>query len=105
MKTVKGYEVEYKTLDPDLIGAKNLRRQQINAPYDSQRDGRRSVFISSDIELRVRAIAWYKTQVRIAKDAWKDYHYGLQGELPPGFYGPGGIYRADLVFFMDMNHF
>ena len=98
---VRAGEIEYKKEDHQVLGARELSRQPINASYDSKRNGRRSFVISSDIDLRQRALAWYKTQIRLAKDAWRNGRYGGEMRLPPGFYGPGGICNGELVFFMD----
>lgn len=98
---VRAGEENYKKENPHVMGSRRLRRQRINTPYESKREGLRSAVICSDIELRVRALVWYKTQVKLAKDAWKNGQFGGTMPLPFGFYGPGGVYTGELVFFMD----
>lgn len=100
---VRAEEARYKKESPKVLGAKKVRRQALDRPYISRRHGRRTVFISSDVDLRVRAIFWYRGQCRLARDAWMAYRRGGLCKLPPGFFGPGGLYRSTLVGFMNFN--
>lgn len=103
VRRVRAGEDEYKKLDPEVMGERKITRQAINAPYESKRAGRRSLFISSNIDLRVTALEWHKKKSDKAKAAWKTLKYALKSELPAGFYGPGGIYRVEIENFMDLK--
>ena len=103
VRRVRTGEDEYKKLNPDVMGVRKITRQAINAPYDSKRAGQHTIFLSSDIDLRVTALTWHKYKSKKAKAAWETLQYGLTSDLPAGFYGPGGICRADIVNFMDLK--
>ena len=101
-------ETKYKRLRAGnpVVGAKKLVRQPIDKPYESKREGKKTVFICSDIDERIRRIRWYKEQSRLARDAWLKYRRsGFHDcyELPPGFFGPGGVFTAPLIGFLEMD--
>ena len=103
VRKVRMGEEEYKKKSPKVMGVRKLVRQRINAPYDSKRQGRRTMFLGSDIDLKMRAINWRRGESKKARLAWATYRNGEEADLPPGFYGPGRIRRSILIGFMDFK--
>ncbi|MCC6932020.1 MAG: transposase [Deltaproteobacteria bacterium] len=102
IRQVKYAEAEYKKAKPKIVGIRALIRTRINSEYESKRKGRRTLFISSDVALRIRAIRWRKIQSRLAREAWRLLKFGQKAEIPPGFYGPGRSISSNTIYFMDL---
>ena len=101
-KVEDGIEL-YKKQKPSVVGVKKLVEQSIAKPYISKRQGRRAAYICPQVDRRIRLLKWHKEQSRLARDAWQTYKEGGICDLPAGFLGPGGLCRAYLYNFLELD--
>jgi hypothetical protein len=85
-------EEEKKIEHPQgVVGAKKLKTQVINKQFKSTKYTKRMICISSNIELRKKYIAHFKSLTQLAKQAYKTIKNGICDILfPAGMFMPGG---------------
>ena len=98
----KFFEAERKVVAEHKFPAPSpdeLRMQDPRQRYESKRDGRKMLCMSTCVDLRCAFIDWYRTQAKRAKEALKNFRQGdFTLKPPPGFFLPGGALLAAALF-------
>lgn len=94
----KRYAEERRKKGKRAKGAAALRAQDPRQPYESKRNGKRSLCLSNCKDQRKEFIRWYQAQAYLARERFKKWAAGERDSLPPeGFFYPGGTLFAALI--------
>jgi len=94
VRMLKEKELEYRAKrlkeNKTVLGAARLRAQSIFKRYRSEKRGRRMICISSNIQLRIDYITYYRALVEKCKEVYRRWKGGdFSAAYPPGFFPPG----------------
>jgi REP element-mobilizing transposase RayT len=85
------YAAERQKNGHQVMGAQALKEQDPRRPYESKRNGKRSICFSDCPVQRKDFIDWYRTQCQVARTNFQAWTRGVLDSLPPpGFFAPGG---------------
>jgi REP element-mobilizing transposase RayT len=81
-----------------VIGAPALKLERMNRHYIPKKRGRKTICLSSNKELRISFVSWYKTYIStIEKIKYLSDPATYLAKLPPGLFAPGGFMKACLL--------
>ena len=82
-----------------FLGVEKLKSQQIRAPYHSKRSGKKMICLSGCAKQRDRMIEKFKELTKLARSSYQLRKAGFSSAAPPpGFFLPGGMLLANIVF-------
>jgi REP element-mobilizing transposase RayT len=81
-----------------VIGAPALKLERMDRHYIPKKRGRKTICLSSNRELRVSFVSWYKLYISIIeKIKYLSDPSTYLTKLPPGLFAPGGFMKASLL--------